>query len=148
MLTIKEDEFRQFADYIKANYGIHFKKEKKTLIEGRLGNLLASLNFKSLTEYMDYVKADKTGQAATGMLDKITTNHTFFMREPAHFKYFRDTALPWLHQTARNKDIRIWSAACSSGEHGRCGFISLVVSAPVMAAVMISLLMFSGYLSG
>lgn len=116
MLTIKEDEFRQFADYIKSNYGIHFKKEKKTLIEGRLGNLLASLNFKSLTEYMDYVKADKTGQAATVMLDKITTNHTFFMREPAHFNYFRDTVLPWLHQTARNKDMRIWSAACSSGE--------------------------------
>jgi len=116
MVRITEQEFRQFADYIKSNYGIYFKDEKKTLIEGRLGNLMSSLNFKSLTEYMHYVKSDKTGQAASVMLNKITTNHTFFMREPAHFQYFKDMVLPYLSKTVRDKDLRIWSAACSSGE--------------------------------
>lgn len=116
MVRITEQEFRQFADYIKSNYGIYFKDEKKTLIEGRLGNLMSSLNFGSLTEYMNYVKSDKTGQAASIMLNKITTNHTFFMREPAHFQYFKDMVLPYLSKNVRDKDLRIWSAACSSGE--------------------------------
>ncbi|ADY55495.1 MCP methyltransferase, CheR-type [Syntrophobotulus glycolicus DSM 8271] len=116
MIGIKEREFREFADYIKTNYGIHFKDEKKTLIEGRLGQVLANLNLASLTEYMDYVAADQSGQAADLMLDKITTNHTFFMREPAHFEYFRETVLPYLIRAVRDRDLRIWSAACSSGE--------------------------------
>lgn len=116
MIVIQEQEFKQFANYIRMNYGIHFKDEKKTLIEGRLGNLLTSMNMSSLTEYLDYVKADKTGKAASVMLDKITTNYTFFMREPEHFNYFKNTVLPYLANTVRNKDLRIWSAACSTGE--------------------------------
>ncbi|MDD4389852.1 MAG: protein-glutamate O-methyltransferase CheR [Eubacteriales bacterium] len=116
MIVINEQEFRRFSDYIKANYGIYFKDEKKGLIEGRLGPLIKGLNFSSLTEYIDYVTADKTGKAASVMLNKITTNHTFFMRESAHFDYFRDVVLPYLTKTVRNKDLRIWSAACSSGE--------------------------------
>ncbi|MDF3001780.1 MAG: methyltransferase, CheR-type [Bacillota bacterium] len=116
MVDINKKEFRQFADYIKANFGIYFKDEKKTLIEGRLGHKLATLNFASLTEYMNYVRADKTGQAMADMLDRITTNHTFFLREPEHFYYFRDVVLPYLIQTVKDRDLRIWSAACSSGE--------------------------------
>ncbi len=116
MVSIKEDEFEEFSKYIKSVYGINFRKEKKTLIEGRLGQVLLNMNFDSLTAYLEYVKADKTGQAASIMLDKITTNHTFFMREPAHFNYFRDVALPYLTQTVKDHDLRIWSAACSSGE--------------------------------
>lgn len=116
MVVIQEQEFRQFADYIKAHYGIHFKSEKKTLVEGRLARVLSSMNFGTLTEYMNYVTADKTGKAASAMLDRITTNHTFFMREPAHFYFFRDIVLPYLMKTVKDKDLRIWSAASSTGE--------------------------------
>lgn len=116
MVSIQEEEFRQFASFVKTNFGIHFKDEKKTLVEGRLGTLLTSMNFSSLTEYMHYVTADTSGKAMSAMLDRITTNHTFFMREPAHFYYFRDKVLPYLAKTARDRDLRIWSAACSSGE--------------------------------
>ncbi len=116
MKTITENEFRQFADYIKSHYGIHFKSEKKTLVEGRLGHVLTSMNMSSLTEYMEYVKADKTGQAASLMLDRITTNYTFFMREQEHFRFFQKSVLPYLSQTVKDRDLRIWSAACSTGE--------------------------------
>ena len=50
------------------------------------------------------------------MLDRITTNHTFFMREPSHFRYFQDQVLPYLEKTVKDKDLRIWCAACSTGE--------------------------------
>lgn len=116
MVVINEQEFRKFADYIKTNYGIHFKNEKKALVAGRLNHVLSGMNMSSLTEYMDYVAADKTGQAASAMLDKLTTNYTFFMREADHFYYFRDRVLPYLSRTVRDKDLRIWSAACSTGE--------------------------------
>lgn len=116
MLKISEQEFQQFSRYIQSNYGIYFKPEKKTLIEGRLGPMLTTLGLSTLTDYMKYVTADKTGEAASVMLNRITTNHTFFMREPAHFTYFRDMVLPYLKETVSSRDLRIWSAACSSGE--------------------------------
>ncbi|KUO77021.1 MAG: chemotaxis protein CheR [Clostridia bacterium BRH_c25] len=116
MLAITDREFRELADYIKNNYGIHLKEEKQSLITGRLHNVLAQKNMNSFSEYYDYVVSDRTGDAVVTLIDKITTNHTFFMREVDHFYYFRDKVLPYLASIVRNKDLRIWSAGCSSGE--------------------------------
>ena len=116
MVTITEKEFRLFAEYIKTNYGIFLKDGKQSMVAGRLNNIFLSKDFGSLSEYLDYVMADKTGQAAAALLDKITTNHTFFMREADHFRYFRERVLPFLTGTVKDRDLRIWSAACSTGE--------------------------------
>src|SRR5262249_6631865 len=116
LIAITEKEFKQFATYIEANYGIHLKPEKQSLVAGRLSNVLQSMNISRLSDYLEYVIADKTGEAVVNLLDKITTNHTFFMREVEHFHYFRDRVLPFLTKTVTSKDLRIWSAACSSGE--------------------------------
>jgi chemotaxis protein methyltransferase CheR len=116
MYTITDKEFKQLSYYIKTNYGIHLKEHKRSLIAGRLNNVLLQMNFKSFSEYYDYIVTDKTGDAAATLIDKITTNHTFFMREVDHFYYFRDKVLPYLKKTIKDKDLRIWSAGCSSGE--------------------------------
>lgn len=116
MVIITEKEFKQLADYIKMNYGINLKKEKQALVMGRLANVLLSKGFKNFSDYYDYVAADRTGEAIITLADKITTNHTFFMREPDHFYFFKDKVLPYLSRTVRDKDLRIWCAACSSGE--------------------------------
>lgn len=116
MIKITDNEFNDFSRYVQANYGIFFKNEKKTLIQGRLSQVIRDLKFKSLSEYLNYVKSDTTGEASVVLLNRITTNHTFFMREPAHFYYFRDKVLPFLVSTVRSKDLRIWSAASSTGE--------------------------------
>ena len=50
------------------------------------------------------------------LVNKVSTNHTFFMREPGHFDFFRETVLPRLSRTVRERDLRIWSAGCSTGE--------------------------------
>lgn len=114
--SITDKEFYQLATYIKANYGINMKKEKKTLVTSRLHNVLIQNGFKNFTEYYDYIISDKTGNAAATLVNKITTNHTFFMREANHFNYFRDSVLPYFTDVLKNKDIRIWSAGCSTGE--------------------------------
>ncbi|QUH25572.1 CheR family methyltransferase [Serpentinicella alkaliphila] len=116
MLGITDKEFMQLSDYIKMNFGIHLKKEKQTLVTGRLYNVLQQQGFNSFTDYYKYVIADKSGEAVVTLIDKITTNHTFFMREVDHFYYFRDTVLLYLANSVKEKDLRIWSAACSSGE--------------------------------
>lgn len=116
MVGITEQEFKKLADYIKLNYGIHLKKEKQSLITGRLHNVLLEKNFESFSQYYDYIVQDKTGDAITTLVDKVTTNHTFFMREVDHFYYFRDKVLPYLTDTVPDKDLRIWSAGCSTGE--------------------------------
>lgn len=116
MITISDKEFWQLAGYIKENYGINLKEEKKTLLMGRLHNVLLEKNFESFSEYFNYLLTDKAGEAIDTLINKITTNHTFFMREIDHFEYFKNVVLPYLISAKRDKDLRIWSAGCSSGE--------------------------------
>lgn len=116
MLEITEKEFKQLTEYIKRNYGINLKAEKKILVIGRLQNVLLETGCSSFTEYLEYVLEDKTGRAVTTLIDKISTNHTFFMREAGHFDFLRDTVLPGLKKSVCEKDLRIWCAAASTGE--------------------------------
>jgi chemotaxis protein methyltransferase CheR len=116
MITITEKEFGQLSQYIKDNYGINLKAEKKMLVIGRLQNVLLEHNFESFSQYYQYVISDKSGKAASILINKITTNHTYFMREKNHFEYLRDTVLPYWAKNITDKDFRIWSAGCSSGE--------------------------------
>ena len=116
MIPITKKEFYDLSTYIKENYGINLKAEKEALVIGRLQNELIQRGFQSFSEYYQYVISDKTGIAVSKLLDKITTNHTFFMREVDHFYYFRDTVLPYFTKAVTDKDLRIWCAGCSSGE--------------------------------
>lgn len=116
MYNITKTEFKKMTDYIKRNYGINIKEEKESLITGRLSNLLIQHNITNFSDYYNYVVSDVTGDAAVELINKITTNHTFFMREADHFDFFKNKVLPYLSNTVTNKDLRIWSAGCSSGQ--------------------------------
>jgi len=117
MKELTDAEFRRIRDYIKANYGINMGDEKKALIYSRLRATLVSGGFESFTQYFDSLLSDKNEEAIRNFVNKVTTNHTFFMRETDHFKFFRETVLPYIEDTyGREKDVRLWCAACSSGE--------------------------------
>lgn len=116
IVSITKNEFAQLSHFIKVNYGINLKDEKMTLVNGRLHNVLLENGFENFTDYYNYMIADKTGKAVIELIDKITTNHTFFMREAEHFYFYRDKILPYLASTVKDKDLRIWCAASSSGE--------------------------------
>ena len=115
-IKITNQEFQQLSAYIKAHYGIFLKEEKKSILTGRLQQVLLNQGFNNFTDYYNHLLADKSGKAVVTLVDQVTTNHTFFMREADHFYFFRDSVLPYLSQNVKNKDLRIWSAACSSGE--------------------------------
>jgi chemotaxis protein methyltransferase CheR len=115
MIEIKETEFRELTLYIKENYGINLS-EKKHLIEGRLSNTVIENGFDNFSDYLRFVFQDISGKEIKSLINKLTTNHTYFMREVDHFKYFTERVLPFLETSSKTKDLRIWSAGCSSGE--------------------------------
>lgn len=86
------------------------------LLKDRLQKVMIDAGCYSFTQYFNYITQDKTGNAVMAMIDKVTMNHTFFMRESSHFDYFRSTVLPYLKATVHNRDLRIWCAASSTGE--------------------------------
>lgn len=115
MLTIRQDEFEELKAFMYDKYGIDLSK-KRQLIEGRLSNMLVAKGFTNFRDYLNSVYSDKTGAELTVLVNKLTTNHTYFMRETAHFDFYRDNVLPELEKTVKSKSIGIWSAGCSSGE--------------------------------
>ena len=117
MTELTNAEFNKIRDYIKANLGISLSDEKRSLVQSRLKSTLAELGMTTFSEYFDYVLKDKSGEALTRFVNKITTNHTFFMREADHFDYLSNTVLPYISEEfKKDKDLRLWCAASSSGE--------------------------------
>ena len=115
MLSLNENDFRKLITFIKGRYGIDLS-QKRQLIIGRLSNTVVSMGYSTFTEYIDHILSQKNPQDIELMLNKLTTNYTFFLRESAHFDYFRDTVLPYLERTKRDHVLSIWSAGCSSGQ--------------------------------
>ena len=117
MKDITQKEFDLLRDFAKKQFGISLGDEKKSLVYSRLRTTLIEKGFDDFTQYYEYLVRDKTDGAVVRFIDKVTTNHTFFMREMDHFEYFRDTVLPFIEEKwAAQRDLRVWCAGCSSGE--------------------------------
>lgn len=115
MLKLRDNEFEKLWHFIYDNYGIDLRK-KKHLVEGRLALIVEKKGFNSFGDYFETIYNDRTGDEISQLLSKVTTNHTYFMREPAHFEMFRNEVLPHFAETVKSKSLGIWSAGCSSGE--------------------------------
>lgn len=106
-------EFRQIADLAYERFGLDLKRGKEALVAARLGKKLRKLGFGTFAEYHRHVLADSTGEALIELIDALTTNHTSFLRERAHFEFLARAVNEELREFS---SLRIWSAACSSGE--------------------------------
>lgn len=113
---LSQKDFKVFSDYIYKTFGIKMPDVKRVMLQGRLLKRIRELKMKSYTEYKDYFFSEE-GQKKElyNFLSVVTTNKTDFFREVAHFDFMQSTALPGFIAEGRNK-IRLWSAACSSGE--------------------------------
>ena len=106
----------RISRFIKGRYGIDMSK-KKEIVHGRLENYIRRAGYGSYHEYMDAVENDFTGELEKELVNMLTTNHTFFMREFEHFEFMRQTVLPYFRERERkNKDLAIWCGASSTGE--------------------------------
>ncbi len=113
---ITDIEFRRINTFVKSKYGIDLTN-KKEIVDGRLSNMLRREGWDNYSSYMNAVETDITGGLEKELVNLITTNHTYFMREFEHFDFMRSEILPFLKEKeASTHDLRIWCGAASSGE--------------------------------
>ena len=117
---MKNGEFQQFSSFIYDHVGIQLPPSKKTMLESRLAKRLKNLGIPSFADYGNFVfSAEGQQTELVHLIDVVTTNKTDFFREPGHFKFLTQTALPTImrqRSNPRTHPVRIWSAGCSSGE--------------------------------
>jgi chemotaxis protein methyltransferase CheR len=111
--TITEREFSQFQRFIYDAAGIFMANGKQALVSGRLAKRLAHYQLDTYGDYLRLLESRSQPAELQVAVDLLTTNETYFFREPKHFALLRDLA-----QDARDKGktLRVWSAASSSGE--------------------------------
>ena len=115
MITVhlSDQEFEQFQKLIYRIAGISLSSAKKQLVSGRLAKRLKHFQLSSYGEYFRLLTAGKHPDEMQMAVDLLTTNETYFFREPKHFDYLREKILP-THPHGR--PFRVWSAASSTGQ--------------------------------
>ncbi|OGU21713.1 MAG: SAM-dependent methyltransferase [Hydrogenophilales bacterium RIFOXYD1_FULL_62_11] len=110
-VSLKDSEFSSFQQMIFRIAGISMTPAKKALVAGRLAKRLKHHGLDSYEDYFQLLSRQQDEMQVA--VDLLTTNETYFFREPKHFDFLRDRVLPG-HPAGR--PFRVWSAACSSGE--------------------------------
>lgn len=114
MIRFTDNDFEFLKDYVGREFGIDLTK-KRVLAECRMSNELESRGISSMGEFIDLLSKDMTGSLKSALVNRLTTNYTFFMREPRHFEFLEQQILPAL-DAQESSLYRIWCAGCASGE--------------------------------
>ena len=115
--SISGRDYARLSKLIYAEAGIRLGEEKKTMLEGRIKRRLKALSLQSYGQYCDYLFGEAgLKDEIVHLIDVVTTNKTDFFREPGHFDFLVDKALPELAERLDGRPFTIWSAGCSSGE--------------------------------
>jgi chemotaxis protein methyltransferase CheR len=130
---MRDSEFDFIRALVYERSRIHLSADKRQLVTARLGKRLRATNLSSIGEYCRLLQSPGADEELANLIDAISTNHTFFFREIAHFDFMRATVLPEFTARARTErwsEFRVWSAACSSGEEPYSIAITLAESLP------------------
>ncbi|MBI3222387.1 MAG: protein-glutamate O-methyltransferase CheR [Nitrosomonadales bacterium] len=109
---INDTEFKRFSSLLYDIAGITLTDAKKALLTGRLTKRLNALGMDTFTQYFKHVTDAAHADELQFMVDLLTTNETYFFREPQHFEFLRQILPPTLRQ---GQVFRVWSAAASIG---------------------------------
>ncbi len=119
-VRLSDRDFHRLSGFIQRECGIRMPESKKILLESRLQKRLRSLGLSSFSAYCDYLfSPEGLENEVVHMIDVVTTNKTDFYREPRHFEYLVQKALPELitrYGSGINRNLTAWSAGCSTGE--------------------------------
>ena len=120
MIHLQPQERQEVTQYIYSICSIALDQSKDYLIEGRLNPLLEATGSKSFAQFIGRAKEDRSGALNRRIIDEITTNETLFFRDAAPFDLMRYKIIPELVDRRRAAGtripIRVWSAACSTGQ--------------------------------
>lgn len=131
-LAVSDRDFTRFQALVHREAGIWLAPVKKALLVGRLAKRLRELGLGSYGAYYERVCEDPVERVR--MIDCICTNETHFFREPRHFEYLSERVFPAWREEAeagrRPRRVRVWSAACSTGEEPYTIAMCLLASFP------------------
>jgi len=115
---MSDKTFYRFSKFIQDELGIKMPDTKKTMLQARLQKRLWKLEMTSFNDYCDYLFSHEGMEhELQHMINVVTTNKTEFFREPKHYEYLAEQALPKLMEQRDSKEIfSIWCAGCSTGE--------------------------------
>ncbi|MFH0902383.1 MAG: protein-glutamate O-methyltransferase CheR [Pseudomonadota bacterium] len=117
-IPMSSEEFRLLRDFIYEYCGIYFQDDSKYLMHRRLAHRLEALSLGSFGDYYRYLRYDPGRKTEIEeIIERITTNETYFFREMYQLEAFRDEILPeiWTRKP-RGKRLTVWSAGCATGE--------------------------------
>ncbi|MBI4911286.1 MAG: protein-glutamate O-methyltransferase CheR [Acidobacteria bacterium] len=112
-------EFTALRDFVYTKSGIFFAESKQYFLENRLSRRLGDLNLSSYMAYLDLLQGPRGREELKLLFIEVTTNETSFWRNPPQIEAFQKVVMPEVAQLVRARGasrIRMWSAACSSGE--------------------------------
>jgi len=116
---LTREEYELFRRLVYEKSGINLGDQKMQLVRARLGKRIREGGFRSYRAYYEYVRRDTTGRELCDLLDAISTNTTHLFREKQHFDFLAQALKEWTDDRpwrAAHRQVRLWSAACSSGE--------------------------------
>jgi Methylase of chemotaxis methyl-accepting proteins len=117
-VTMTDPQFKQLREVVYKRSGIHFPDNKKYILESRLGHRLAELEMDDFEQYIAFLTMGPyQSDEFQEMFNRITINETSFFRNEPQLAIFEKQILPELLEARKNtRRLRIWSAACSTGE--------------------------------
>jgi chemotaxis protein methyltransferase CheR len=111
----RNDPLVELSTLVQRETGIRMPPEKRTLLQCRLERRMRALELDTLQDYIAHLEREGASERQA-LIDVVTTNKTDFYREPAHFQYMLQVALPKLLKSVQTQQLRVWCAGCSSGE--------------------------------
>lgn len=114
---LSEKAFNELRAFISEQTGIHFRDNKRYLLESQVGRRLKALGLSSFEEYVRLIQNGRQRSELPHLVNAVTINETFFFRHPKQYEALTGELIPALvERKPRLRRVRIWSAACSTGD--------------------------------
>ncbi|MDP0499638.1 MAG: protein-glutamate O-methyltransferase [Verrucomicrobiota bacterium JB022] len=128
---LSQEEYDRFSEAIYRLARINLGPHKKELVTARLSKRLRALGMTRFSDYYNFITSKAGSEELTNFVDAISTNHTFFFREVLHFEFMASQVVPEHIKHHGRRPLRVWSAACSSGEEPYSIAITLAETLPM-----------------
>jgi chemotaxis protein methyltransferase CheR len=143
-IELTNEEFARFCGLIYRVAGIRIAENKRVMVSNRIRRRLRAMGITGFGEYYAHLTSPAGNGEMPLFLDAITTNETYFFRDPHHYDWLGESFLPEIaHQAAlrkRPRRLRIWSAACSTGEEPYSIALKLLERKPLLAGWRLTVL--------
>lgn len=116
-IAITDAEYDRARRVLYDACGVALEGDRRSLVLGRLQSVIRSMKLVTFTDYLDRVESDRSGRLISQLVNRISTNYTYFGREWEHFEHYRSRGIPEaIERNQASKTLRVWCAAASTGQ--------------------------------